>query len=57
MAHLPYWRALLGVAILALVLVAPTGIAGPRLESWSGAKRRPTASPGMNRRFWRRGGW
>jgi branched-chain amino acid transport system permease protein len=44
MARLPYWRALLGAVILALVLVAPTGITG-LLESWSGAKRRAAAAP------------
>jgi branched-chain amino acid transport system permease protein len=28
MARLPYWRATLGVVILILVLVAPSGLAG-----------------------------
>jgi branched-chain amino acid transport system permease protein len=41
MARLPYWRALLGLMILLLVLVAPTGLAG--LATRLGGGRRQLA--------------
>jgi branched-chain amino acid transport system permease protein len=39
MARLPYWRALLGLVILALVLVAPSGITGLLALSFSRPSR------------------
>ena len=43
MAHLPYWRATLGIVILVLVLVAPTGIAGLAAD-WRRLRRGTEAS-------------
>jgi len=40
MARLPYWRALLGLVILLIVLVAPTGIAGLFARAFAARKER-----------------
>jgi branched-chain amino acid transport system permease protein len=43
MARLPYWRALLGLVILLIVLVAPTGIAGLFARAFAARKERGSA--------------
>ncbi|HLS57909.1 MAG TPA: ABC transporter permease [Zeimonas sp.] len=45
-----YWRALLGLAILVLVLAFPQGIVGGVLAAWDRIRWRPAATPAQERR-------